>query len=103
MLTAVTPTVSDADRCRVHGWHPGTILVGREGERESAIVITAVGTEHMLAVELAERSVGGGWRAAGRSEHMWTLDCRDWQPMDPADRVHLPGWVAASESEQSAL
>ena len=75
---------SDAAICRANGWGPGTQLVGDEGYGPTTIEITAVGEESILAKEISHR----GQPSTDRDEGMWTLSCRDWQPVDrPSTRT----------------
>lgn len=70
-----------AELCRANGWGPGSRLVGDEGYGPTVIEITAVGETDILAT-----AVSYDGKPVGRSESIWILSCRDWQPHQSTKR-----------------
>ena len=78
------PKETSASYCRRMGWGPGAHIVGDEGYGPTAITITAVGQEGILA------------KADGRDENTWTLEHRDWQLAEPAPTDHTAAIAEAA-------
>jgi hypothetical protein len=69
--------MNSAKKCRAEGWGPGTRLAGDEGYGVTVIEITAVGEQAILAKSISHKGV----EYERTRESMWTLACRDWQPV----------------------
>ena len=78
------PKETSASYCRRMGWGPGAHIVGDEGYGPTAITITAVGQEGILA------------KADGRDENTWTLEHRDWQLAEPSPTDHTAAIAQAA-------
>lgn len=63
-----------AEICRMKGWKVGQRLVGDEGYGPTTIEITAIGERNILA-----KTVGTPRGDDIGSEHLWSLDHRDWK------------------------
>lgn len=66
--------MTSAEKCRVNGWGPGTLIVGDEGYGPTVIRITAVGDDSILA-----RPISHNGKQLTSFEGPWTLDLRDWK------------------------
>jgi len=75
MENTLNNPLPSSEICRRNGWGPGTKLVGDEGYGPCVIEITAIGVEAILARCLSPHDSGEG---------VWTLECRDWKPLQPA-------------------
>jgi hypothetical protein len=73
---------TDAETCRLNGWDVGTRLVGDEGYGPTVIRITAIGDERILAI----RETHNGEPPQFARENVWTLTCREWEPVGGNDR-----------------
>lgn len=74
---------TDAETCRINGWHAGTVLIGDEGYGPEKIKITAIGESAILARTI---ETGKGVAVDG-SEGLWTLVYREWSSAAPGDTV----------------
>ena len=97
--TTIASTAKDprppAVICRERGWGPGTLLAGDEGYGVTVIEVTALGRSGILA-----RTVAHDGTATDGDESSWTLDCRDWHPVDPAEVPQpIPAGSRARTSE----
>ena len=66
---------STADFCRRMGWKVGTVVAGNEGYGTTAIEITAIGEEKILAKVVHEDE-------SQSPEHTWTHVCRHWKQIN---------------------
>jgi len=67
--------MNDAKKCRGKGWVPGDILEGDEGYGPTQILLTAIGKQSILAIEVSHN----GKSVSGAMEDTWSLDYRDWR------------------------
>lgn len=78
-ITHANPDAIDgentADFCRRMGWEVGTIIAGNEGYGTTAIEITAIGEEKILAKIVYKDG-------SQSSESTWTHVCRHWKQIN---------------------
>jgi hypothetical protein len=67
--------LSDYQKCLANGWQVGTRLVGDEGYGPTIIEIMYLSPHTLVAKTISHNGI------PSEREGLWTLSCRDWQPL----------------------